>query len=617
MSSLYQRPPSPVYLLSSYSFNAPAKALSRYTPNTAMSSTAALELMHTPAPMLLDDSDSIMLVPQHLDSEQINYEFPPKSELQALSYLDQAKGDEYSFFDETSFTSVSNDASSMLYSECFSSLIDEKTLDPPFFNNHHVLPPMEDDDLSDHHLSPLQLPAQAHHHTQERGTTVSCDRTRTTETHPSNNQLLTPRALLYKDASLGHAPHRSMPPAHHDEDDHPMRIIMREAEPMLDSDDDSDSLSSLEHHLPPQQVILVKINKKAPESCRRRRSRLTPSRCTTSLTFLTRSPVHDDDEIESASVFLPLSDTHHMEPCSSSSFSLPIHAAASAPTQPPRAVAPGPGMHHHHHHHHDDVLAILQGQEDRIAALERQLNEERAMRQAFEKAMEEMTVLIDQQQKLLYDRLDQEVAMRQVYEDKMHTTLQHMQPLEDHLEKETLARQNLESIVLRLMDQVDFLQHDHHLRHAEQPQQLRQNREFARQCPQSAPSFSSSTTSSVATSMPPNNTSTRAPSRQKQQKRVSPPSPSPPSSSLSRNGVIKQPATKPAAAASAAKIMPPASRPPPPATRKPIKTTHAAATARPIRSRAPATTTNNNTNTAKNITSSVRNTASKSWLLQR
>ncbi|ORX50181.1 hypothetical protein DM01DRAFT_1384901 [Hesseltinella vesiculosa] len=370
----------------------------------------------------MDDS-AIMNVPQHLESEQINYEFPPKSHLKALAFLDQTE-EEYSFFDESSFTTLSNDSFLVdTDASYFSSLTDEKeTLEHT--HSHHVpLPPL--DDLS--HPSPLQLPAQAHHQIDQRHPTSACDPSMT-----KSPGLITPRSILYKNSSpssFGHA-HLSPPvssidapyDATHpylyevDDDDTDLPIVVHEAEPMLDSDDedDSDSFSSLDL---PQQVVLIKLNKPRPSS----------PRSATSLTYLTYPQCRDDDEIESASVFLPMESQ-----------------ANNAPT--PASTS-------------STIMTMMQQQNDRIAALERQVKEERAMRQAFETAMEEMTVLIDQQQKMLYDRLDQEISMRQTYEKKMHHALQQVQPLEDRIHQESQSRQVLEQSMLCLLEKVDALQH--------------------------------------------------------------------------------------------------------------------------------------------------------------
>lgn len=92
--------------------------------------------------------------------------------------------------------------------------------------------------------------------------------------------------------------------------------------------------------------------------------------------------------------------------------------------------------------------------EDRLYQLEQRLREETVMRVSFEKAMEDMTIVMDQQQKILCDRLEQEVHMREVYEDKMNTALAQLQPLESRLRKEISARSKMEEMMTRVLDQM-------------------------------------------------------------------------------------------------------------------------------------------------------------------
>lgn len=92
--------------------------------------------------------------------------------------------------------------------------------------------------------------------------------------------------------------------------------------------------------------------------------------------------------------------------------------------------------------------------EDRLYQLEKRLRQETAMRVSFEKAMEDMTIVMDQQQKILCDRLEQEVHMRQVYEDKMNTALSQLKPLESRLRKEVSARSKMEEMMTRVLDQM-------------------------------------------------------------------------------------------------------------------------------------------------------------------
>ncbi|KAG1060655.1 hypothetical protein G6F42_027901 [Rhizopus arrhizus] len=87
--------------------------------------------------------------------------------------------------------------------------------------------------------------------------------------------------------------------------------------------------------------------------------------------------------------------------------------------------------------------------DERLHQLEQRVRQETAMRIAFEKAMEDMTVLIDQQQKTLYDRVEQEMHMRQLYEEKMNTALAQLQPLESRLRKEVNARTKMEEMMTR------------------------------------------------------------------------------------------------------------------------------------------------------------------------
>lgn len=80
----------------------------------------------------------------------------------------------------------------------------------------------------------------------------------------------------------------------------------------------------------------------------------------------------------------------------------------------------------------------------RMDELEQQLEEERAMRIAFEKAVEDMTIMVDQQQNMLYDRLEQQ---RMEYEAKVAK-------METRLRKETKARMEMEQSMTHVVKQV-------------------------------------------------------------------------------------------------------------------------------------------------------------------
>ncbi|KAI9022284.1 hypothetical protein CLU79DRAFT_835413 [Phycomyces nitens] len=102
--------------------------------------------------------------------------------------------------------------------------------------------------------------------------------------------------------------------------------------------------------------------------------------------------------------------------------------------------------------------------EQRLYDVEQCLREETAMRIAFEKAMEDMTLLVDQQQKALHERLEQEVSVREAYERKFEHAFEQIQPLESRLKKETKARCELESMMKHVIDQV----HDMKMTHQQQ-----------------------------------------------------------------------------------------------------------------------------------------------------
>lgn len=89
--------------------------------------------------------------------------------------------------------------------------------------------------------------------------------------------------------------------------------------------------------------------------------------------------------------------------------------------------------------------------------LEQRLGEETAMRIAFEKAMEDMTILMDHQHKVLFERVQQEVDMRQAYERKMNQVIGQVQPLEARVRHEAKARADMENMMSRVLDQLHDL----------------------------------------------------------------------------------------------------------------------------------------------------------------
>lgn len=114
----------------------------------------------------------LLQVTQHLEPEQYQFEFPTKSCLRALAYLDDDQ-EEISYFDESSFISSTTIAalSSVDYFD------QDTTTMISHMDNWHETHQEDDDLVDDGRLSPLQLPAQ-----------VSKDRHRTREIELCSSQ---------------------------------------------------------------------------------------------------------------------------------------------------------------------------------------------------------------------------------------------------------------------------------------------------------------------------------------------------------------------------------------------------------------------------------------------
>jgi hypothetical protein len=265
-------------------------------------------------------------------------------------------------------------------------------------------------------------------------------------------------------------------------------IIISETTPILEhlqqdynDDFDRDSMTSDDLY-PPQQVVLIKISKRPSEKRQQQQQRQQQQRqrqqhrCPTSSTHQASDEGYVDEdqegklggtglrEIDSASVFLPVGKEEHQHisnddytparpSCIPSSSSLTSNSKSTSSVDSNAQW----GLRTTWTKYHQEQAEWAQ----RIQHLEQQLKEERAMRMAFEKAMEDMTVVMDQQQKVLYERLDQEIRMRQAYEHKMQQTLAHVEPLEAQMEKGTASRIQLEEAMVHVLDQLDFLQAQH------------------------------------------------------------------------------------------------------------------------------------------------------------
>lgn len=237
--------------------------------------------------------------------------------------------------------------------------------------------------------------------------------------------------------------------------------------PMMDSD--SDNTTTFTKSSASSRIVLIKLNK-------HKQSPMTfVQRCPTSLTYFASDEGYNDDEddqfdgaeeLESHCVFYPLTDDEDDDD-QDRQWTLQDQAAVKIQSlwrgyrsrcenkqtfssfRPEQRVFLNLA----------NVCSRLHNRQmnnvdDRLHQLEQRVRQETAMRMAFEKAMEDMTVLIDQQQKILYDRVEQEVHMRQLYEDKMNTALAQLQPLESRLRKEVNARNKMEEMMTRVLDQM-------------------------------------------------------------------------------------------------------------------------------------------------------------------
>ncbi|CAO3699069.1 unnamed protein product [Rhizopus stolonifer] len=355
-------------------------------------------------------------ITQRLGQEQYDYEFPPRSTIMAIT--ERIQDDQDEFFDECSFTSVSEDH---YYKEDDN---EEELNDLLSFINESFT---KNDFVSDHQLSPLQLPLQYIKNDREE----SLDSTGTV-------QPLGPSSFLS-------AKHRQLflervPEQDRINWDNNSFIFPAQEDDDCSWDEYDQGYHSVHPYHTQEKVILIKISKSQPP-------------------IIPYDEGYDDcldEQIESASVFLPLSD-EQTQLLDADAYR---HWAATkiqsvwrghrARQQTSKfSVLSGLAL------IHESISARQRAQVDqRLRRLEQRLNEETAMRVAFEKAMEDMTVLMDHQHKVMHDRLEQEIGMRQTYEQKMEDCLGHIQPLESRLRHEAKARADMESMMSRVLDQL-------------------------------------------------------------------------------------------------------------------------------------------------------------------
>ncbi|KAI8335664.1 hypothetical protein EDC96DRAFT_568469 [Choanephora cucurbitarum] len=478
-------------------------------------------------PSLLDDNkdhqSEIIEIAQHLAPELYQYEFPPRSRLLALEADENYEDEEYSFFDECSFTTTSTSTaaySNILYEEdeedeedeeeCYQPQIpdiDSLLLDTnseQFLNRYFDSFNQQENDVlkemsfvADNQLSPLQLPTQAKYDMRS-SREESYDSTGTVVIRKPSyfparpSSFLTPSArhslqylervpeedrinwdntsFVFPDYSCSQKGYRSV---------HPYQCSRVSSESdIFQRIEEEDSHS---HYSANSKVVLMKISKNMPPQF------VQPS---SAGSFISTDEGYDDGDddnasfckelpIESASVFLPLSDCEeeHLLDLDSRRYLAAVKIQSVWRGYLCRKQMKSSHLKLSHHvlaglaQVNDSIQRRNHNQlQERIRTLERRLQEETAMRMAFEKAMEDMTILIDHQQHVLHERVEQEVSMRQTYEHKMEQVLSQVQPLESRLRQEAKARADLESMMSRVLDQL----HDMKVQAREEVEQRKQ-----------------------------------------------------------------------------------------------------------------------------------------------
>ncbi|KAI8053567.1 hypothetical protein BDF21DRAFT_371192 [Thamnidium elegans] len=436
--------------------------------------------------------DQIIEIAQHLAPEQFQYEFPPKSRIMEIE-AEINEDDQFSYFDECSFTTTSTSTaaySNIIYEQDEEEEEDDQDyyhqlmnnsarsssdrLDRYFesFTNEHG-----NAFLADNQLSPLQLPTQMPYslrHIREE----SYDSTGTVVIRKAS-QYSSPSSFLSESSHHHLACVAEEDRIHWDENSfifpdqsshfvhenvyrsiHPYRMES-EADIFcnLDSLNEDDNISNFSNN---SKVIVMKISKTHP-----------PRVIQYSNSFIsTTDEGYDDEEydeckelpIESASVFLPLSDCEQEQLMDLETLrqlaAIKIQSCwrgyigrKQQQQQPKmklsnRVMAGLARVNDSIHRRNHNQL------QDRCYELEQRLEEETAMRIAFEKAMEDMTIVMDHQHKVLNERVEQEVDMRQAYERKMEQVINQVQPLESRLRHESKARADMESMMSRVLDQL-------------------------------------------------------------------------------------------------------------------------------------------------------------------
>lgn len=431
----------------------------------------------------------LLQVTQHLGPEQYQFEFPTKSCLKALAYLDDDK-EENSYFDESSFISSTTIAalSSVDYFD------QDTTTMISHMDNWHETEQDDDDLVDDGRLSPLQLPAQVNKDRRTRemelcqsqqlaqserlvgpSTFLSDPKVCVTQSYGNVDTLFSKKLFSLTHYIIGYSS-LSFIDSEDEEEEH-LRVFCNESVPIMDSDLDSSTDSSV--RTAESRNVIIKLNKFNKSSM---------TIVQESIAYVASDEGYDDTveegELESEVEYYPLCEKDdQVEFLDSKRDQAAIKIQAVWRGYLTRRENKQQYSALHADQRVIVNLAQLCGRnyrrqmnqvDDRLYQLEQRVREETRMRMTFEKAMEDMAVVIDQQQKILYDRLEQEVHMRQVYEAKMNTALTQLQPLEARLRKEVSARNKMEEMMTRVLDQM-------HETETSRQQQVKEDAESKRQ----------------------------------------------------------------------------------------------------------------------------------------
>jgi hypothetical protein len=420
-----------------------------------------------------EQEEEIIHVTQHLSKEQYQFEFPSKNCLKALAYLDEEE--EYSFFDESSFTSTATTAiSSEQQQQQTSYLLDQDTSSTIHHMNHwhhETITEEEEELVEDGRLSPLELPAQIVR--QKRYSFLSSNSKEVEET----TKPVGPSSFLSDNTMYNHVTQQSKKTAgkniyrntnfivylfltliylgyslSFEEEEEKLPVYCNESVPIMDSDNSTFTDSGFP--TTESRIVLIKLNKSKMSIIQLQQQKQDSSYLNTAAGNSDEGyddQLYNGEELESQCIFYPLGKNELEE----DDMDMKRDLAAV------KIQSLWRGYHSRHLNKSTSIIVManlasvcgrLQRKQrncidKRLAQLESRLQEETAMRIAFEKAMEDMTVLMDQQQKILYDRLEQEVHLRQVYESKINQ----LQPC---LKKEVAARNKLEEMMTRVLDQM-------------------------------------------------------------------------------------------------------------------------------------------------------------------